>query len=284
MDGNPVRDQHLGKHVGSLRRSFGMFGIVVGIIAASVFLPDGCGINAAQSDRLRLGMPILFFAALFGLGWLLDRRLRLNPTLAWWKRVLWVTASISVLAVGSAAVYGSLEATGIAFIALWPALVAVAAGVLFTLWTSSAAATVPYRAPAWRAYSIMRRPILAGFGGIFAGVWWAAMSRPVDLRLATAGLVLSALVLATGAWALVRLRWAERALAVGGGPYREAPEIEWTGDDRHTRRRVARARVVATSILALGIAGWTAGLIGVLHSPPPHQDTSPEVGFRWGHC
>jgi hypothetical protein len=43
----------------SLRAPLGMLGVVYGLAAASIFLPDGCGINAVQSLRLRVGMPIL---------------------------------------------------------------------------------------------------------------------------------------------------------------------------------------------------------------------------------
>src|SRR4051812_5011459 len=81
-----------------LRGPLGVFGVVLGLAAASVFMPDGCRIDHDASMRLRLGVPLLtplVFVALAG--WLARRRSkRAAVALALGASTLW-SAGIGLL-------------------------------------------------------------------------------------------------------------------------------------------------------------------------------------------
>lgn len=252
--------------------------------------------------------------------WRLRRKLPLSKSSIWrWVPVA-LLAPV-VLAVGASAIYGEMGFTDllshavVAFVVLGPALAAVLLATLWSAWSARSAQVMRRGSPPATAYSVMHWPVLAGCAGIVAGVYWGLPQKALDLRLAYGGLVAGALLLAAGWHALARLREAERMLldmplppatayaapdadldgafdaGVGTtvvaadhdrhGPFRDGRHV-WLGDHAPTRLRLRHSRIAATVILVLGVAGWMAGLLGVVRSPPWKEPSS--LSFGLGRC
>lgn len=292
--------------------SSGAFGTVLGLVAASTFMPNGCSMNHEQSMHLRVGLPILFPVVSVALAYLVAR------TRAWKSVVVAVLGQL-VIAVGASLLYGDIEATGAAVAVLAPVLLAGAVALPWAAWMTQVAAAARRDTPPERAYGAAPWPLLAGIAGAAAGaVLTMASTYPLDRRLATAGLGLEALLLLVGAHRLARMYRAKRELAAmplpssgarnvsdadlpdaldagfgtqivvleqdTDGPFRSSPRV-WLGDHRDTRRRLSRVASTMTAILLLGLLGWTLGVVGLRRSPewrPPRPRQPISGGF--GRC
>jgi hypothetical protein len=286
----------------SLVKPFGGFGLAAGLMTASLFPADGCGLSEAESLRLRAGLPALAPALFLGLGWLLARR----PWRAARGALAAVLAADAALALGACLLYGGVDALGLVPLA----------GLLFAGPALGAAIALPpalraaRRATEARAGTAPARSAAAlRWGFVAAGASWAGLltSLPtsLDLPIAWAGCAfcyaLSVVAFvsfaraAAAARALRRLPWpsaefvgaaaaptgparvfdagvgdARREIRAGPAPYRAAVASVWLGDRDRAVARARGDRRVNAALLGLAAAGSLGLAISLAgHRPPP---------------
>jgi hypothetical protein len=295
--------------------------VIAGLVAASVFMPDGCRMDEAASLRLRIGVPLLAPVVLVALAIWLQRRRSVRAAIG-----LAVAASV-IFSAGIGVIYGGPKGvllTHIAALTVAPLLGAlVIVAPLALVWTRRANASRGAPASADRAvvWSFVAAATNLGAGLFFV----LSAHQPFDLRLAWAGCAGAWVMIAVALAALRRTSRAAESLGAqptapatstpvplmapltdsarvidwgvgeerrdatdenGAGPFRAGVSAVWLGDRDEARRRVRQDCAIAVVALLLAVLGATAAIAGVSSAPPwkpPSTGSSGTVGL-FGGC
>jgi hypothetical protein len=295
-----------------LRGPLGAFGAVVGLAAASVFMPDGCRIDAAASLRLRLGIPLLTPLVFVALGWWLKRKWRTRTALG-----LAFTAT-SLWSAGIGLLYETPKGILVSHIAAMTVLPMIVAALLLAplalRWArraseSRALPAASDRATVWS--------FTAAAGALSVGVFHLLSQAPLDLRLAWGGFAGAAALCAVALVAFDDIRRNTHKLSalsqapatastvpieaplpdaarvtdygVGdarrdaidpqGGPFRAGVSAVYLGDRDESLRRVRQDRAIAAVALVLAILGTLAAGVSIAHAPPWKAPSSDPISI-----
>jgi hypothetical protein len=305
-----------------LKGPFGAFGVIAGLAAASVFLPDGCRIDEAASLRLRLGVPLLAPLVFVGLGAWLARRRRAPAAMG-----LGLLASL-LFSAGIGVLYGGPKGvllTHIAALTVAPLLgAAVILAPLALAWLRRAHASraLPSGADHAVVWSFVAAAVNVG-----AGLFFVLSSRtPFDLRLAGAACAGACAMTLVALASMMRTFRASSALSAlplapptstavplmaplseaahvtdwgvgearrdatdenGAGPFRAGVGAVWLGDRDEALRRVRQDCGIAVVALLLALLGAAASIASVSSAPPwkPPSEAEPSAPISlFGGC
>jgi hypothetical protein len=301
-----------------LRGPLGAFGLVAGLVVASAFLPDGCRIDTAASERLRIGVPLitpLVFVALAS--WLSRRRrARASISLTLLAGALW-SAGIGLLYDGPK----GLAVTHIAALTVWPFFAgALIAAPLALAWARRSAGS---RAQTQRADRAAVWSFVAAAASVGAGVFFALSRQPLDLRLAWAGCAAAVGMVGVAGAMVIRIVRASAELTAqppapataalvpldaplpdaaqvidwgvgdarrdaldtgGAGPFRAGVSAVWLGDRDEALRRLGQDRAIAVVALVLALLGASLAGVAVRSAPPEKPPQHESVGSLFGGC
>jgi hypothetical protein len=296
-----------------LRAPLGAFGAVVGLAAASVFMPDGCRIDAAASLRLRVGIPLLTPMIFVALGWWLTRKWRARTAVA-----LAFTAT-SLWSAGIGLLYETPKGILLSHIAALTVLPMIVAALLLAplalRWSRRASESRALPASSDRATVWS---FTAAAGALSVGVFHLLSQAPLDLRLAWGGFAGAVMLCAVALVAFDDIRRNLHKLSSlagapatastvpleaplpdaaqiidygvgdarrdaidpqGAGPFRAGVSAVYLGDRDESLRRARQDRTIAAVALVLALLGTLAAGVAIAHAPPWKAPSSEPISI-----
>jgi hypothetical protein len=260
-----------------LAGSFGAFGVVAGLAAAALFMPDGCKITDEASLRLRVGLPLVTPLLFLLLAPLLARvRARVAVPL--------VLLGCSVYACAIGLLYDGpkgVEAAPFAALSVWPILAsALIALPLAVRWGRRATDAPPDSPPARADRAVASSFALAAASVAAAGALWAGRV-PLDGRLAWAACAGAGLCAAACGLKLAETVRSLRLLAAIAA----VPSEETGAPLPESLRRVRQDRRIAGLALLLALAGCAGAALAIAEAPPWVPPKHESISFSFGpHC